>query len=278
MPSAQTILITGVSSGIGLASAQYFAQQGWNVIATARNPAAATELMALPNVLLTRLDVQESASIAAAVAEGLARFGQIDVLLNNAGYGLFGIFESTPQEQVLAQFQVNVFGVMDVTRAVLPHFRQQKHGQIINVSSGAGFFTLPLLSLYCASKFALEGFTEALAFEMAAINVKVKLIEPHGGVSSTRFSDRSGAEAQQAAEIADYAHFVDTTQALSGKMRGAKMMPASDVAAAIYAAATDNSDQLRYLVGDDKRGLVAARRGETEAGYMRYLHQHFMPG
>ncbi|MEI9986695.1 MAG: SDR family NAD(P)-dependent oxidoreductase [Aliidongia sp.] len=147
----------GCSSGFGAATARLFARKGWNVVATMRQPESGAELAKLDNVLVTRLDVQDRGSVDAAVAAAVARFGKIDVLINNAGFGLWGVFESTPRDKVLEQFEVNVFGVMDVTRALLPHFRANRSGVIVNVSSGAGVFTLPLISLYCASKFALEG-------------------------------------------------------------------------------------------------------------------------
>src|SRR3712207_3960220 len=127
----KTILITGTSSGLGKATARFFAHEGWNVVATMRRPEKEQELVQLPNVLVTRLDVQDRVSIATAIEAAIARFGQIDALLNNAGFGLFGLFEATLPEKVAEQFNVNVFGVMDVIRAILPHFRQNKGGLIL---------------------------------------------------------------------------------------------------------------------------------------------------
>jgi NAD(P)-dependent dehydrogenase (short-subunit alcohol dehydrogenase family) len=166
----KTVLITGASSGIGLAAAKVFAGNGWNVVATMRQPAADLELSTLPGVLVTRLDVQDRASIASAVAGGVERFGRIDALINNAGFSLFGVVEAISREKIQEQFDVNVFGVMEVTRALLPHFRRNKSGLIINISSRAGLVGLPMISLYCAAKFALEGFFEALAYELASQN------------------------------------------------------------------------------------------------------------
>lgn len=272
---SQTIFITGASSGIGKASAQRFAGLGWNVVASMRNPAAGSELLALDNVLVTRLDVRDPASIEAALDAGIARFGGIDVLLNNAGFGQFGIFESTPPAKVREQFDVNVFGVMDVTRAILPHFRQRRRGTIINVSSGAGIFTLPMISLYCASKFALEGFSEALSYELASQGIRVKLVIPHGGVSSTRFSERSGEEFAGLDRIADYDAFVAHTQAAFAAMTKARTMSSDDVARTIAEAATDGSDRLRYLVGDDSRGFIKARRELSEPDYIAFMRSQF---
>ena len=134
----KTVLITGTSSGFGKTTAKLFASSGWNVVATMRTPAAEKDLVDSSDMLVTRLDVQDRASIDQAIAAGIARFGKIDALVNNAGYGLFGLLEATSREKIQEQFDVNVFGVMNVTRAVLPHLRSRKAGVIINVSSGAG--------------------------------------------------------------------------------------------------------------------------------------------
>ncbi len=203
----KTLLITGSSSGFGKATARLFAARGWNVIATMRRPEDERDLNGLSDVLVTRLDVQDCGPIAAAIGEGIARFGRIDALVNNAGFGLFGLFEATPPEKIAEQFGVNVFGVMNVTRAILPHFRQNRGGLILNIGSGAGVYALPMLSLYCASKFALEGFTESVAYELASQNVMVKMIEP-GGVLGTNFGRRSGAESANNAVLPDYDAFV----------------------------------------------------------------------
>ena len=173
----KTVLITGASSGLGKTAAKYFAGNGWNVVATMRSPDREKDLASLNDVLVTRLDVQDRDSISAAIEAGIARFGKIDVLINNAGFGLFGVFETISREKVQEQFDVNVFGVMEVTRAILPHFRKTKGGLILNISSGAGIYTLPLISLYCATKFALEGFSESLAYELTSQNIVVKIIE-----------------------------------------------------------------------------------------------------
>src|SRR5258708_3354641 len=209
----QTILITGTSTGLGRTTARFFAARGWNVVATMRRPETEAELTHLENVLVTRLDVQDLASIGAAIAEGIKRFGRIDALLNNAGFGLFGLFEGTPREKIQEQFDVNVFGVMDTTRAILPHFRQNRAGIILNVSSGAGVFTLPMISLYCASKFALEGFSEALSYEVGSQGITVKIIEP-GGILSTGFNKLSGAEAGHVQAPPEYDEFFRHTGAV----------------------------------------------------------------
>jgi NAD(P)-dependent dehydrogenase (short-subunit alcohol dehydrogenase family) len=238
-----------------------------------RTPPGETELAGPDNVLVTRLDVQDPPSIAEAIERGIERFGRIDTLINNAGFGLFGLFEATPAEKVREQFEVNVFGAMEVTRAVLPHFRASQGGTIINISSGAGVFTLPMLSLYCASKFALEGFSEALTYELASQQIVVKIVEP-GGVISTNFGKRSAAEAAVDAP-AGYEGFIKSAGAVFEQLRAAASATEEDVAKVIFTAATDGSDQLRYVATDDIRPLLKARRETSEQQYMALVRSQF---
>jgi NAD(P)-dependent dehydrogenase (short-subunit alcohol dehydrogenase family) len=273
----QTVLITGCSSGFGEATARLFAEKGWNVVATMRQPEAGAALAALDNVLVTPLDVQDCASIDTAIESALARFGRIDVLVNNAGFGLWGVFEGTPREKILEQFEVNVFGLMDVTRAILPHFRANRSGVIVNVSSGAGVFTLPLISLYCASKFALEGFSESLSYELSSLGVTVKIVEP-GGVTSTDFVKRSGGEAISVQNLLDYAPFVAATSEVFAGLRTSRASATSEeVAAVIFTAATDGTDQLRYIATEDIKPLVAARRETSELDYIAFMRSRVAP-
>lgn len=270
----KTILITGCSSGFGKTTTRYFVERGWNVVATMRRPELETELTTLDGVLVTRLDVQDPASIEQAIAAGIERFGAIDAVANNAGFGLFGIFEATPPEKVGEQFGVNLFGVMNVIRAVLPHFRERKSGVILNIGSGAGVFGLPMISLYSASKFALSGFSEALSYELAAVGVQVKLIEP-GGVVSTKFGERSAAEASQTENLSDYEEFVGHTMKLFESLRGQRLASEEQVASVIFEAANDGTDQLRYVATDDIKPLVKARRETSEGEYMALMRGRF---
>jgi NAD(P)-dependent dehydrogenase (short-subunit alcohol dehydrogenase family) len=270
----KTVIITGCSTGLGRTSAIDFARKGWNVVATLRELDSATDFPRLDNVFVTRLDVQDVVSIRTALSAGISRFGSIDVLVNNAGFGLFGVFESTPVEKVREQFDVNVFGVMDTTRAILPHFRERKEGLILNVSSGAGIFTLPMLSLYCSSKFALEGFSESLSYELASQNIGVKIIEP-GGVVSTDFGKRSGQEAAQNHPPPSYSTFVTCTNDLFQNLRSTRTATEQDVADVIYTAATDGSNRLRYVATEDIRPLVRYRRGTSEEEYIAFMRSQF---
>ena len=273
----QTILITGTSSGFGEATARLFAARGWNVIATMRNPEASNALQSGDNVLVTRLDVEDLDTIEAAISEGIARFGRIDALLNNAGYGLFAVFEGASRDAVKRQFDVNVFGVMDVTRAILPHFRSNRKGTIINITSGAGVIGFPMASLYSASKFAVEGFTEALGYEFSGLGISAKLVQP-GGAPGTGFMTRSGAEGAAIPVATDYFPFLDDIGKLYGGMAGGTDPDAVEkVASAIFEAATDGSNRLRYIPTDDIRPLVDARRGATEEHYQALVNRAFLP-
>ena len=160
---AKTMLITGASSGIGKEAAKVFAADGWNVVATMRSPEKEQDLVPSDNLMLTRLDLQNASSIQEAVGQTLKKFGRIDLLVNNAGYGQYGLLEEVTPEKISQQFETNVFGVIELMRATLPTMRRQRSGIIINVSSGGGIYGVPAMSIYSASKFALEGFSEAVS-------------------------------------------------------------------------------------------------------------------
>ncbi|QIP13862.1 SDR family oxidoreductase [Spirosoma aureum] len=272
---SKTVLITGASSGIGKAAAHYFATQGWNVIATMRTPEKETELVDNQPIFVTRLDVQRPETIETAIQQGIARFGQIDVVVNNAGYGQYGIFEALTPEQVHEQFDVNVFGVMNTIRAVLPHFRARKQGMIINISSGAGRFTLPLISLYNASKFALEGFSEALSFELAALNIGVKIVEPGG--TTTNFIKVS-EEKIALKPLPEYDGFINASSQMFGQLKAMRLATAEEVAEVIYQAASDGTDTLRYLVGnDDFKQRVNNRLTMPDQDYVNSIKESYLP-
>jgi NADP-dependent 3-hydroxy acid dehydrogenase YdfG len=251
-----TILITGASSGLGKATAKLFQSKGWNVVATMRNPENETELTTLKNILVTKLDVLDLRSIENAVKAGIQQFGKIDVLLNNAGYGAYGPLESFPRERIVRQFNTNVIGLLDVTRTLLPHFRQNKNGIIINVSSIGGHMTFPLGALYHGTKFAVEGISESLSYEVAAFNGKVKIIEP--GAIATDFASRS-LDFSMDESLTEY-------QSLAAKvMTGLPALyqnasQANAIAEVVYEAATDGTDKLRYAAGEDAKQFIGNRK------------------
>ncbi|MDR0227923.1 MAG: SDR family oxidoreductase, partial [Flavobacteriaceae bacterium] len=255
----KTILITGASSGIGRATSLYFAQQGWNVIATMRTPEKETELTKMANILVTALEVTKPETIKAAIEKGIERFGHIDALLNNAGYGQQGLFEAVTADKIQEQFDVNVFGVMHVTRAILPYLRkQQTESVIVNITSGVGKIPFPMTSIYTASKYAIEGYTEALAYELDSQNIKVKIIEP--GYVQTNFQERAGEEFAIDDALTDYKEFLEVTNQLLGNLSSAEIFTANDVAATIFRAVTDGTQQLRYVAGSDIEQMINTRK------------------
>jgi len=267
----KTILITGASSGIGRETAKLFLSKGWNVIATMRNPGKETELTNLENVLISKLDVLDPASIEKAVQGGIERFGNIDVLLNNAGYGAYGILESFSREQIVRQFDTNVIGLLDVTKAVLPHFRKNKSGMIINISSIGGKMTFPLGALYHGTKFAVEGISESLSYEVEQFGGKVKIVEP--GAIATEFAGRS-LDFSNDESLAEYQPIAGKVMAAVGTMfEGAS--PASVVADVIYEAATDGTDRLRYTAGADAKAIIALRQQTDDATFIGGIKAQF---
>jgi NADP-dependent 3-hydroxy acid dehydrogenase YdfG len=264
---SKTIVITGASSGIGKATAIHFQKQGWNVIATMRTPEKETELNTLDNVQLEKLDVLDLESIHTAIQNGIKTYGKIDALVNNAGYGAYGPLETFPRENIVKQFNTNVIGLMDVTKAIIPHFRANKDGVIVNISSIGGQMTFALGSLYHGTKFAVEGISESLHYEMAAIGVKVKIVEP--GMIATDFGGRSFDF--QAGDIADYQPIIE---ALMKQWQNPEntSSPARVVAEVIYTAVTDGTDQLRYRAGDDADFVLDNRKKMSDSEFFEMIN------
>lgn len=267
-----TVLITGCSSGIGAATVRRFADQGWNVAATLRNPSAARFEPGTGRVEAFALDVTDQHSVDAAVARTLEHFGQIDVLINNAGYGLFGPFESATPQAISRQFETNVFGVFAVTRAVLPHMRERASGVIVNVASLTGLVAMPLYSLYAASKYAVVGFSESLSHELAPLGIRVKVIAP--GAVATDFSGRSMARTFEG-DGGPYAESIRKVAAAFSANRTAGGATPERLAQALYDAATDGSAQVRYVVGDDALAVMQSRKELGEEALLGALRQRF---
>ncbi|MBC7961244.1 MAG: SDR family oxidoreductase, partial [Vallitaleaceae bacterium] len=210
----------------------------------------------LTGVKLYSLDVTNEKSIEDSFQAAIKDFGKIDVLVNNAGYGGVGVFEAATKEQIQKQFDTNVFGLMNVTRAFLPHFRENKAGTLINISSVGGQITFPIYSLYHSTKWAVEGFSEALQFELRPFKIKVKLIEP--GPIKTEFYGRS-KELFRKPELKEYDHYMDVTYENVNKA-GANAQGPELVAKMILKAANDRSYKMRYPVGGNAPFYLAMRR------------------
>lgn len=268
--STKTVLITGASSGLGRATAKLFQRNGWNVIATMRNPSQEMELSQLERTLVTRLDVQDLASIQQAVDSGIARFGAIDALINNAGYGAYGPLETTSIESMRRQFDVNVLGVLATTQALLPHFRAARAGTIVNVSSVGGRVAFPLGALYHGSKYALEGISEALQYELHGLGVRIKLVEP-GGIK-TGFS--TALDLSNDPQIAEYQPLVSSVLGVFGKLMESGS-PAEKIAEAVYLATIDSSPQLRHIAGADAEELLGSRAALDDEAFSAGMRATF---
>ncbi|WP_369977252.1 SDR family oxidoreductase [Xanthomonas bundabergensis] len=244
----KTVLITGCSSGYGLETARHFLAQGWNVVASMRQPQPAL-LPASPRLRVLALDVARPDSIALA----LQAAGPIDVLVNNAGIGLFGAFEATPMATVREVFETNTFGVMAMCQAVIPQMRQRGAGGIVNVTSSATLAPFPLVAAYTASKTAVQGFTASLQHELRAFGVSARLVEPGYG-PSTRFT-ANGQQRMQGLIPDAYAPFA--REVFSSLGQPAAVTTAADVAQAIWHAANDGTDRLHFPAGADALALSA---------------------
>lgn len=244
-----TALITGCSSGYGLETARHFLANGWNVIATMRTPRDGL-FAQTDRIRILALDVTSPGSIAAAIEAA----GPIDALVNNAGIGVVGAFEATPMAHVRKVFETNTFGTMAMAQAVIPQMRARRSGVIVNVTSSVTLAPMPLAAAYTASKQAIEGFTGSLAHELAAFNVRARLVEP-GYAPTTRFAANTDIPVMDLIPEA-YADF-------AGPIFAAFANPAlttreSDVAEAVWRAANDTTARLRYPAGADAVALAQA--------------------
>lgn len=255
---AKTVLITGCSSGVGRDLAQRLAQAGYSVVATARHPET---LHDLPVALALPLDVTDPASVATATSEVIRRFGRIDVLVNNAGYALRGALEEVPIEDAQAMFDVNVFGVLRLIRAVGPQMRRQGRGRIINISSIAGKCSTPGNGTYSATKFAIEALSDALRWELAPFGIQVVIIEP--GSISTPFEATAQAHSQTilADASSPYAALYRHTAAFAASMRRQGAGPEA-VSKTVQRAIEAARPRRRYLVAISFSGRLVLRLGD----------------
>lgn len=247
----KTIFITGASAGLGKATAKLFQSKGWYIIATMRNPAKETELTQLPNVTVLPLDVTDVEQIIDTVKTVTGQ-QRIDVVFNNAGYGLVGALEACTDEQIVQQIETNLTSVIRVTKAFIPYFRQMNGGLFVTTTSVCGFSSNPLSPVYNATKWALEGFSESISYDLAQFNIGIKTVAP-GGIKSNFMNG------MQVAVDREY----DTLNKRLGKLftDGTLMefTEAEKIAQVVYEAVTDGKDQLRYLAGNDAHKIYQQR-------------------
>jgi NAD(P)-dependent dehydrogenase (short-subunit alcohol dehydrogenase family) len=270
-----TVLITGASSGYGKATAELFLQRGWNVIATMRRPDRAVFATSSDRLTVLPLDVTDRRSITEAIDAGIATYGAIDVWVNNAGIGLGSVVEKTPDSTVRELFETNTFGVIAACRAIIPQMREQGHGVIVNITSSVTLGVMPLVAVYAASKCAIEGFTESMAYELEGFNIKARLVEP-GYAPTTNFT-ANGSARMQGLIPAEYAGFA---QACFAKMANypTAYCTEAEVAEAVFAAATDEGTRIRYPAGADSKMLAELRWSTSEERYLQRMREMFNPG
>ena len=259
MASQRVILVTGCSSGIGRAAAVALAERGHRVFASARNRNDLAEIEHGEGLATLALDVTDPATIAAAVETVLSRAGRIDVLVNNAGYGQYGAVEEVTADEWRAQFEVNLFGAIAVTQAVLPAMRKQRRGTIVNVSSVAGKVAIPFAAPYCASKHALEAVSDALRVELSPFGIHVVLVEP--GPIETRFGDRARSSvAPLLSRPGPYREiYALAERAMDVEFQRGKL-PAGAVARVLVDAIESARPRPRYAVGPMARAFILLRR------------------
>jgi NAD(P)-dependent dehydrogenase (short-subunit alcohol dehydrogenase family) len=264
-----TIFITGASSGLGRAAAKLFAGKGWRVLASMRDPAKDSELNGLDGVSLVQLDVTVPALIERVVAE-VVRAEPIDVVFNNAGYGLAGPLEGLTDEQITRMVDTNLLGPIRVTKAFVPYFRERRSGLFINTTSIGGLITVPFNAMYHATKWGLEGWSESMAFELAQFGIGLKIIEPGG--MRTDFFTRSFDTGRHPA----YDGLVDKVMAaITDPATMASYSTPDQIAEVVYEAATDGKDQLRYLAGADAMATWAAREQVGDEAFRKAMAQRF---
>ena len=267
----KTVLITGTSSGIGKSAVFEFAKNGWQVIATQRNPEKENSFAGLSNVKLMALDVTNARQVEEVMNKVVTDFGAPDVLVNNAGYGVDGAFEAMDDEVIRRQFETNVFGLMRVTRAAIKVMRPRRSGTIIQISSMGGKITFPLYSIYHATKFAVEGFTESLHYELANFNIRLKIVEPGPIVTEFYGKNRNFIKPENTSE---YDGFIAKFNAAAVEVMKTAEGP-EVVARTIFQSATDQTGQLRYPVGKPGPLLLKLRKLMSDRAYFWMVRKSY---
>jgi NAD(P)-dependent dehydrogenase (short-subunit alcohol dehydrogenase family) len=264
-----TIFITGASTGLGKATAKLFASKGWNVIATMRNIENGKELSEFENITILKLDVTNLNEIKSTVADAIKKHN-IDVVFNNAGYGIKGPLEGITDEQLVLQINTNLLGVIRVTKEFTSYFREKRKGLFITTTSIGGLITVPLNSAYHATKWALEGWSESMTFELNQFGIDIKTVSP--GFINTDFSKRSLVLAHHEA----YSEIEEKVSKVMTDPSRANASTAEQIALVVYEAATDDKKQLRYLAGNDAKSIYAQRLAAGDEVFRNGINQLFL--
>jgi NAD(P)-dependent dehydrogenase (short-subunit alcohol dehydrogenase family) len=276
MQREKVALVTGSSGGIGFETALLLSKSGFYTYASMRNlekSRTITEIANRENLSLqvVQLDVDDDTSVKVAISKIVEEKGRVDVLVNNAAYGLFSPIEDVTLNEVKEQFETNFFGVVRLTKEVLPIMRKQKQGTIVNVSSGVGRVGMPLSSPYAATKFALEGFSESIRYELNGFGINVVIIEP--GVIKTNFAENSRtAHVSGSKSESPYADLFGRTMKGFGVLMH-NCSPPKLVADAILDAITSEEPEIRYLVGDDARSIMEVRKSTADKEFENWMYE-----
>lgn len=264
----KTIFITGASAGLGKATVKLFQSKGWNVIATMRNPENETELTKLENVTVLKLDVTNLEQIKETVTKAIS-LHNIDVVFNNAGYGLMGALEGISDEKIVKQINTNLLSVLRVTQAFIPYFRENKGGLFITTTSIGGLWSFPISSVYHATKFALEGWSESMSFELSQFGIGIKTVAPGGILTdfAGRSLDMNSQPEYQEMENRMFSGFEEAFKSAS---------TAEKIAEVVYEAATDGKDQVRYVAGADANAMYARHLEIGNEAFRKELGKQFL--
>jgi NAD(P)-dependent dehydrogenase (short-subunit alcohol dehydrogenase family) len=270
-------IVTGSSSGIGYATSLLLARNGFHTYATMRNIGRSADVQEIAYkerlpLEVIQLDVNDDASIRDSIEKVESENERIDVLVNNSGYGLVGAFEDLSVEEIKSQFETNFFGVIRLTQQVLPIMRKQKSGTIVNISSGAGRIGFPGMSAYVSSKFALEGLSESMSYELEPFGIKVVIIEP--GVIRTNFKKNSvmSKKSLDNSSISPYSSIIQKIDSsISSMVEHAT--PPEEVAKTILHATISNNPELRYLVGNDMIMMAETKKSMSDEDFRKMVMQ-----
>jgi NAD(P)-dependent dehydrogenase (short-subunit alcohol dehydrogenase family) len=276
MQVEKVALVTGSSSGIGFESALLLSKSGFHTYASMRNLEKSkniTEIVNTENLPLRviQLDVNDDISVKNAINKIIAENGRIDVLINNAGYGLFSPIEDITLDQVKEQFETNFFGVVRLVKEVLPVMRKQRNGIIVNVSSGAGRVAIPVSSAYVATKFALEGLSESMRYELKEFGINIIIIEP--GVIRTNFVENMKTAGTRSRSESPYADLIGRTLKGFGGLMDNSSSPPKLVAEAILNAITSKEPEIRYVVGDDAKSIMKVRKSTSDKEFENWMYE-----
>jgi NAD(P)-dependent dehydrogenase (short-subunit alcohol dehydrogenase family) len=272
-------VVTGSSSGIGLETSLLLARSGFHIYASMRNLEKSkniTEIANTENLPLTvvQLDVNDDRSVKDAIGKIVAENKRIDVLVNNAGYGLFSPIEDVTLGQVKEQFETNFFGAIRVMHAVMPTMRRQRSGTIVNISSLAGRVGIPVSSAYVATKFALEGLSESMRYELKEWGINIVIIEP--GVIKTNFFENLKTTDARSRSESPYADLIERTTKGFGKMMDNSSSPPKLVAEAILNAITSKEPEIRYVVGEDADSIMGVRKSTSDKEFENWMYENIL--